>query len=1067
MRENSDLLTIGNFVKYGRPDWMESIMKRFYGELRGEPFMYKKQNFERVYAYSTNRRCSVVLFQSVDFNPVGLIEKMSRKVECKKVVYHNSIRDTIDNLKSSIEIQCKQKNWIVIENINLLSPQAANLLIRETTTLMEKSASHPEFRVWVVYQLPNEMLSISKNKSPGNHDIPLWFGMCYYAFLDRCMNIAEDMKQLYSAELSHCSQMIQKEIEQNLVSRDKGFMEVTKREMTKSNSNILNTGNAGTSNKVLDIPFALDDHKDQVERSIDHRTTSENATANLNLEGTEAMAEKPLVIVEKRVKCNLMEELSKYQTSKTKPNMEEYQKNKERIIFLLKLLASILRQRKLKLQRVSFPKKNPNVMLIKDKQMHSSITYLVEECGKSVHKEPYQALLNGFLNLFSDWMFLDDPFCSPLLVTHYFYVFFTELPKQDAEFDFNGQKYFIPGPKRFTTDLGATIVDSVLTFPTEDSNRFLGLRPNDESVVEYSKSKACFRFLTSRMSILELLDDHSNYLEDFDLKKFAEDNKKPNQEIISRFFLNNIEYGYNLIENHEFKSELKSDLKRVVNNVLSMFSEKSYKEIGRKLEIDEKGDDLSASDNSNSDEDDMSIADKIDSRKRLSKLAVPKSGSSVGHRFSLLETQTHRGSGGISSRKGAVRGSNAEGENENVVDQRLLAEDFFKKTGITPKKSKVYFTFNLTEKYIRDNFKRALLIDQFNILALLLSYLSFDLNQARFYLEGDVLSQYKSQAKLIVDCISNNQVPASWVRRVESLNVDTSSFKNMVKSIVKKLDSLYSMAVELEFELPPILNLSRFISPRSLLITILAANSAFHEVSFTNSVIMLMQGKSDTDKIYQKSTVWTISGLKIRGGILDGEGRLANEDERAKPFDLGPLHLEITQFDQKEDEKGKMSSLSTTGEISLMLNTNFEEEKDKTIEFLNEINELKKNDKLDHQTKRKTPLNSGTTTPAQPGSRRDSVQLLPGQTLTGLSKHQANLTTGNQASTPSKRRMSLAPTVEKTRIQVVRLPVFMGSSTSCNPLTDLPVYFYCYSMLPQSHWIERCTYITLDESDAN
>lgn len=1070
--EKTDLLSIGNLIKYGRPDWINSIMSRFYGELRGFAYMYKSQSIEKIFTYSTNKRCTVLLFQGVTYNPVNMIELMSEKVGIK-ITYFNALRDSLNDLKTILENNNKKQSWIVVENINMIDSSKASLMIRETTNMLEKFSSIMAFRVWVTYQLPLRMLNVESNVSPGNGEIPLWFGTCYYIFLDSCRNVSEEMRQLHRPELMAYSAKASLEMNKSFQKRDKEFIELAQNGPAKSQAG--NHGYKVSSTKNLsDIKApSIDDSKSHHDKSIaEGLPTFDLLGDKLVLENIEALVEQPIVLIDKRIRSNLMDEIQRYQSSEA--IAETFRNNKDRTLYVLKLIAAIMRHRRDKVGLIFGSRVNFNYTTLKDKQLHAMLSELIDVCCQVGHGDPYRLLLNGFLGLFSDWFNLSDPVCSPLIVNSLFKSFLIDLPKSDTIFDFCGVKYQIPGVKSFSHDFGRLFIDSVLSYPKEDSSRLFGLRPNEEIIMEYNQSKACFQFLNSRMSILELAADHSNYLEDFDLVKFAEDNKKKDQEAISRFFLNNIEYGYNLIQNHEFKTEMVSDLKKMINNILSMFSEKSYKSILVYLDDSQYSQQSSKiMDESSSGSEDKEVKD---SSKRTS--IVSRSSRKAEQRVSLLEFHGDRFAhhhSSLTPAKEAIKSitlglkiETPKETSEDSPDYRMLANDFYMQTGVSPKLAKGYMTFNMNEKNIRNSFRRSLILQEYRTLERLLGFLSFELKIGKFYLDGDVLSQHKQQGKVIVDCVSNNQIPPSWLPRLANLNIDVSSFKDLVKSVLVKLDALYAMAVEITNELPPIMNLSNFLSPKGLLSNILACNSIYHKVPLASSVIMLMQSKGDTDKIYSRSTVWTIGGLKIRGGALDPDGKLIDEEERAKPYDLGPLHLEITQFNEDGEEGvARCSSLVNNGEISLMMNVNFQDEPDKTEEMLKEVYEVKKASICDAMQKSKSPIPSGNITPSLVKSRRDSLRAtlggggflnIPGQSSFG----------GNspRSATSRNRKSVTTPVIDKPKVYVVRLPMLLSATFSFNPLADLPLFLYCYSMHPQSHWLDRCSYVTLSNFDS-
>jgi hypothetical protein len=1051
--KKADLLSIGSLMKYVRPDWLSNLLKSFYGELRGSQYYRKTQSIEQIFAYSTNKRATVLLFRQVDFAPIALIEKMAIKVNAK-IVFFNVVRAKAEELKTIFEKSAKEQTWIVIEGIEILQPINASVLVKELVSLFEKTNSLSTFRVWVTYKLETRHLDLNLNTSPTSAEVPLWMGLCYYVFLDECGSVSEEMRHLHSLELIEYNNHVVTTLNQKLFTRDRDFVEATKKD-TK-----LGPTTSATPRKDLDD-----------ERNKDHdKHSNENLSAasdgrNIALAGVEVKAfdvllEKKPNLVVKNPKCNLLDELQTFNPSRT--SSDDFSKNKKRIVFVLKWIFSILRQRRLHMSSSLGNRAIASFGIPKDRQLHSMLTSLTDLCSIPGRGDPYQVLFSCLTAVSSDWRLLDDLFASPVLLHSLFKNFITDLPKQDVQFDFGGVKYLLPGPRRFA-DFGSMFTDTVLSFPTEDSGRLLGMRPNDEIITDLHQSKQVLRYLNSHINISDLVDDHSNYLEDFDLAQFAADNDKPDQEITSRFFLNSIEYGFNLIQNHEFKSEVRADLKKIVSNLVELFSEQSHKEILKRL--------MAESGNlSESEEEDESQEDEV-TKKRFS--LAGKAGRKTPQRMSLLETPgIDRSMNSPQNFQISIKQPEEDVKNiilpmslESTPDSRTRADDFFAMTGLTPRKTKAYLTFNLNEKQVRDRYRKPLLLHEYYLLSSLLNRLSFDLRLAKFLLEGESLGHHKTLAQSVIDSISNNRIPESWQDLVAGLNLNISSFRELIKTVLARFDGLLVLAIDMNEGLPPIVNLGRLLSPRSWLAGLLAANSHQYDVPLAGSVFMLLQAKSDIDKVYPRSTVWTIGGLKIRGGCLDNTGKLIDEPPRSKYFDLGPLHVEITQFESSEDQQTGVSTLVNSGEISLMWNTEFEDEKDKTLEFLKEIQEIKKGSTL-IPASQKSPNLSGDVSPVSsllkkapspgPSSRRGSI-------------HQANsqggflnLPNAQPSQKPRSRKSSISHVIEKPRVYPVRIPVVLDSAASFNSLTEMSIYFYCYSMLPQSHWLERSTCIVLD-----
>ena len=51
---------------------------------------------------------------------------------------------------------------------------------------------------------------------------------------------------------------------------------------------------------------------------------------------------------------------------------------------------------------------------------------------------------------------------------------------------------------------------------------------------------------------------------------------------------------------------------------------------------------------------------------------------------------------------------------------------------------------------------------------------------------------------------------------------------------------------------------------------------------------------------------------------------------------------------------------------------------------------------------------------------------------------------------------------EKTK-HPVRIPIYFSQNFNKNPITQIRSYLYCYSALPQSHWVSRGTFVCLSD----
>lgn len=110
------------------------------------------------------------------------------------------MRGTIEDFKVQLETCNKKGSWLVVENLQLLPEIDASLLIKEANEILEKGLVSTGFRCWIIYQLDSRVLDSSENGYSIDH-LPLWFGVCYYVFLDESKSIAEELFHMNSPEL--------------------------------------------------------------------------------------------------------------------------------------------------------------------------------------------------------------------------------------------------------------------------------------------------------------------------------------------------------------------------------------------------------------------------------------------------------------------------------------------------------------------------------------------------------------------------------------------------------------------------------------------------------------------------------------------------------------------------------------------------------------------------------------------------------------------------------------------------------------------------------------------------
>ena len=718
----------------------------------------------------------------------------------------------------------------------------------------------------------------------------------------------------------------------------------------------------------------------------------------------------------------------------------------------------------------------------KDRQLDQMVSTILELANGPHSKDVLLCALRAFTySFFGDTSRMNDCIGSPLLALQFLRALLIESPpRTDVHLEYSATRpYSIPSV--YTAELpGKVLSENLLGLPTEDSLLFIGFRQNEQALIDFHRSKSCFAFLLERIgNRLDLqvpspagdaqgqtdnpqptLSRNASMVQEtptgeaaldaqdnsqmFFLRRFIRDNKKHSKNIVGRFFLNHIEYGYNLILNHEFQGELKSDLRELLDTVLATLSDPMIGSI-------------------------QGVVDLQTSQDQPKKQAYAESGPQLGRASSIGP--------------GIVKSSSKIA----VAANPYSPEEMLAKLGYKPNNpGKMYLVLNAQEQSIRSKGRRYLVAREWNILASLITFIKDQLKLARMSLVGDALLRHREHGRSLVESIASNKVPSSWLEQLRCLNVNTESFKSMIQSVLLRIDSLYSLAVDSYPKLPPIIHLGRLVSPHAFLMQVLQFNAQLHNVSMTDSVIMLFPKQSDKHKVYTNSTSWRVRGLKVRGGKVNEFGKLVPEEQGEYESDIGPVHLEITQF-----PKTHRRSIEGEPHIPIVLNTEFEEEQDPeesvaaTLkkwltqgEFSDPLVESRgSKEQLEYMAtslcpgslRRQIPHSSEQASAAQttrnkqsslggfssalgvPGYVRDF-----GQVLKDTSSPFARTPTRGSVLGIAQKKDDAKPAEYK-----VRLP--LESGLSYNPLTQMRFYVYFLSPRPHEYWISRASTVRFRE----
>jgi hypothetical protein len=825
--EKCDLLTIAAFIKHSRPDWLFRIFEIFYSELKGSDFAPVHQTLDFIYTYSSNKRSTLLLYENLSSNPFSLIERFAKKVNHKIEIF-NVMKDSLEDCKNLLDGSQKKGTWVVIENMYLLPESVQIQFIDQVNSVFEKGAGSNYFRVWIIYKVGSEAMRFKASSK----SLPGWFGLCYYAFLSDSSNLHSEMLSLHHKEFAEYSGQLLQNIER------------------------------GVRKEAL--PVVLDQFTPQKPSSLDQSPLSDSKSvheiAQMIGDIMPPVPTAKILHVEKK-KYNLMRDLMMHNHSGLQ---EENEQEQQRVRFAIKLVYALLRQRRAKLTNLLGKQFYLEFKIPNDLPLQAILDCMFNSMKRAGTREHHQFIFQAIDHLFSSTIDLEDFSCSPLLLKNFLETFAFSLPKGSVIIQYEEANYVIPAMAKFAS-FGEVFMESINTMPMEDNCKIFGFQNNEEVICDYTKSCRSFKFLNQNLKIPELLDEKSNYIEDFDLDNFIEDNSKNEKDIIVRFFLNCIEYGYNIIQNHEFKNHMDVEFKKFLDTTMDLLSHKNLKKV------------------------ETSLLESLPSEVKPSEVSLPAKRKPEKSSISPFDKSLYIG---IPQKKAT-----------KAFDQT----DFFMQTGFTPRNSQVYLTRNTDQRSNRSRFWRYIVLQEYKVLKYIIETVTRDLSIIQLSLEGELTGAPPSQIKQMVQELTANQIPLSWRSKLRQFNINMFNLKEMIKSILIRFDTIYGIVIELKKELPPILNISRFLSPGAFLLNTINFNSWVNQVilsltqtSFCDSVIMLNPNEGDNQKIFSNSIVWTINGMKIRGAKIDSEGLLIDEQSKDYYSELPPLHLEITQFDRSK-----------------------------------------------------------------------------------------------------------------------------------------------------------------------
>jgi hypothetical protein len=598
----------------------------------------------------------------------------------------------------------------------------------------------------------------------------------------------------------------------------------------------------------------------------------------------------------------------------------------------------------------------------------------------------YEEPLMYIYQYLSEIIFLDknvsDMFTSRLALKIFMETYMVKNLDLALSLRIEKETYNIPKVESFD-NFKDVFQEGILPLPSIDNLKIMGFRNNEEIIGNYTRSKDSFRLLTNYFYETRTEDLDEKLLNKSQTTEFQTLLKKSPRDLADLGLTSYLEYSLSIIEKYEDMVGFSTDSVKIIIEIAEAFNPKIFEQIGQSLNL-------------------MSPAQGLDSNTpgRSSKANLPS--------YILKASDLEQ----------SVKSTD---KHQTSIRDKTEKEDSHSLNSFENKKTKV--------AAFKVKFSRSYLLLEFKAILKIADWITRDLSIAKMYLCGEPIFRLDHIASPILKSFYLNEVPNVWKERLYSKNVNFENFTLLLKSLLMKLDQLFSLTVKLKGDLPPIIPIDRLLDPESFFINLWHAHCKLRMISYPSCVFTLRSCKVK-DYTESSSTI-KISGLCVRGGCIDPiTGELVDESPREFSSPLSSMFLDVVEaesFDIFSDQEPNHATF-------VMLNPSGSNAKNMRKEFFKEM--------------AKEVNNPSTLAFDKNSSKNSPVQM----------KRDMNM----------RFRKQLTMEIQSDTIKYcVRIPIYFSSSEQPQSLAKIDFYLYCYSALPQIHWINRGSFVKLMDNQNN
>lgn len=747
-----NLVTLLTFFKISRPDLMNYAVSVLYPEIKSPKYYEVPSALSTAIHTNWFGKPTMLLYGRMNINPADKIKEYAASERIKFILLDLEMIE-VANLVEIITDAANNGKWILMENIQLIPRSKSIRIMKSFLDVLDKQMTHYRYKAWILYHVKRN--PYQRNLSSGeDYGLPEWFSWCYKIFLNSSNNVFGEMVGLYSKEVKENQIAFSGDLETNQLLIKKNRKRRSRKKEESSVDTKLSQANKNKLNEESSNP-TLRDYEDYEESNI----FNEKINFNFHEE----------ILIKKQLAGNFNSKIF-------------LQEHKKEILFKLRFIISLIRQR------------NPQIDILQDKkfkyiEVHLSdkvINLILEKVISIVNlniEEQFSIIFKYLAKLFFPIELVNCFQDSPLLFENLFEIFVFSSTSKNVMLSYGRQRYLLPGSDLSNKTFSEVFEHCLLTYPYLDNIKLMGLKNNEEKLINYKISRKTFKLLSNLFKDTGIADEKTNYLDHHTLNLFVELNQGSDDQIIDASVVDSLEYGVEIMTAFEKHSQKKNSASQLLKEIIEGFDDEAFALIEETL-----------------------LGKRISS---------PASGSPMNKRRRNMKT------GGISPIK-----LNRSKEEDQGSKKRK--SDF--------NRTHTFKTFAFQQNVVQNSdlleYKKYFLLHEFRTLKRIIHIVLSDLRMAKYYLDGEVNHRSKERALKILNCFNKNEIPSSWIDKLSSFNLCLRDFSMLIRSLMMKYDNLFYLSISLNGIMPPILDISRLLDPSSFLSNAALFNNLKFDVNF-------------------------------------------------------------------------------------------------------------------------------------------------------------------------------------------------------------------------------------------